>query len=89
MDSYDTAYNRLLFITSESGWFVYCIDEEEWHLYNDAEELLFKKPTIEELVECFEPTPFYPHESERQSRGRYKVPKRLEESPTESPWQEE
>lgn len=44
------ALRRLDLITSESGWFVYCLEEKEWHLYNDNEELLFSAPTIEDLA---------------------------------------
>ena len=57
MDSYDDAIQRLRLITSEAGWFVYCIEEEEWHLYNDEDELLFATKTVEELADSLEPAP--------------------------------
>lgn len=55
VDSYDSAISKLETITKESGWYVYCFEEEEWHLYNEDEELLFKAKTVEELAECREP----------------------------------
>ena len=51
MDSYDQAKRRLDLITSEAGWYVYCVEEEEWHLYNEDGDLLFSAPTIEELAD--------------------------------------
>jgi hypothetical protein len=58
LDSYDIAIQKLETITKESGWYVYCFEEEEWHLYNDDGQLLFKANTIEELAECQEPNKY-------------------------------
>lgn len=52
VDTYNQALKQLELITRDCGWFVYCYEEEEWHLYNDEDELLFARKTIEELAEA-------------------------------------
>jgi hypothetical protein len=77
MDSYDEAQSRLDLITSEAGWYVYCIEFEEWHLYNDDDELLFSAPTIEELANRRSPSIVID-----ETRATHKIPKLATEPPT-------
>ena len=77
----DDALRRLDLITSEAGWYVYCFIEEEWHLYNDDEELLFTAATPLDLVNCFEPRPVIPTIDLVRTPQEYKVTKMADESP--------
>ena len=84
MDSYDDAIRRLNIITQDAGWYVYCFEEEEWHLYNAKGVLLFATKTIEELADSFEPAPLeYNNFGSGTERNQpYKVNKFIEVKPT-------
>lgn len=78
MDSYDEAIERLDFITKDAGWYVYCYEDEKWHLYNDDDQLLFLADTVEELVNKASPPVGY----NEMGSVVYKRTLRDEEPPT-------
>jgi len=50
MDSYDKAKDALDRFTAEGGWYIYCLQDEQWYLYNDDDKLIASSYTIEGLL---------------------------------------